>query len=303
MHVMNNLRSVDLNLLVVLDALLAERHLSRAASRLNMSQPAVSHALARLRQLLDDPLFRREGGGMVPTVRALTLALPLAEAIAQIRTVLGPDLFEPTAPHVFRLAMSDYGAELVLPTLMRRLRAIAPGTQLIVYQRSREGMIAAVAEGEVDLALGVFPDPPLSVEADLLFTDRYVCLLDPAHQPAWSGTLTSAQFQSASHIHVAVQGEFATELDLHLNDRCGPRRLALILPHWGVAPNVIAGTDMILTVAGRAVPASPDPLVITDPPFLLPPIPFSVIYAKRRKADPAIRWLINQVRNTIGDGA
>lgn len=115
MQHMNNLRAVDLNLLVVLDALLAERHLSRAAARLNMSQPAVSHALARLRHLLGDPLFRREGGRMVPTLRAQALAPPLAEALAQIRSVLGPDAFDPAAPHVFRLTMSDYGAGLVLP--------------------------------------------------------------------------------------------------------------------------------------------------------------------------------------------
>lgn len=112
MHPMNNLRAIDLNLLVVLDALLAERHLSRAAERLNMSQPAVSHALARLRHLLGDPLFHRRRREMVPTLRALELTAPLAEALAQIRTVLAPDGFDPIQRHVFRLAMSDYGAAL-----------------------------------------------------------------------------------------------------------------------------------------------------------------------------------------------
>jgi len=266
MQHMNNLRAVDLNLLVVLDALLAERHLSRAAARLNMSQPAVSHALARLRHLLGDPLFRREGGRMVPTLRAQALAPPLAEALAQIRSVLGPDAFDPAAPHVFRLTMSDYGAGLVLPGLMRQLRRIAPEIRLVVTQKSREAMIEAVSEGEADLALGVFPGLPPQLEAELLLTDRYICLLDPAHQPVRSGGLTAEAFWSAPHAHVAVQGDFTTEIDLHLKDRGGPRRLALILPHWSIAPKVIAGTDLILTVASRAVPAAPEPLIVTAPP-------------------------------------
>src|SRR5471032_3297240 len=115
MHQMNNLRAVDLNLLVILEALLSERHLSRAAERLHMSQPAVSH-------LLDDPLLLRGKGGFQPTARALELARPLAEALQSVRSVLGGAVFEAaTAQRVFRLAMSDYGAALLLPRLLRRV--------------------------------------------------------------------------------------------------------------------------------------------------------------------------------------
>ncbi|MEK1949364.1 MAG: LysR family transcriptional regulator, partial [Ensifer adhaerens] len=136
---MNNLTGIDLNLLVVLDALLTERHVSRAAVRLNKSQPAVSHALARLRELFDDPLLVRHGGRLEPTIRALELAPRLVEAMGRVRSLLAPAGFDPaTERHVFRLAMSDYGAAVLLPKLMATLRAEAPYIDLIVSQASRE---------------------------------------------------------------------------------------------------------------------------------------------------------------------
>lgn len=296
---MNNMRSIDLNLLVVLDALLAERHLSRAAERLNMSQPAVSHALARLRVLLDDPLFHRRRREMEPTLRALELSVPLAEALAQIRTVLAPEGFDPGGRHVFRLAMSDYGARLLLPALMRILRAEAPAIDLVVTQSSREGMIGAVAEGGIDMALGVFPDLPPRCEGELLFSDDYVCLLDPAAQPQPYDGLTEARYWAAAHVLVAVHGEAATELDLHLRPHRKPRRIALVVPHWSVAAPVVRGTDLILTVARRCLDEGVEGLEITAPPVAVPPIPFTAIYAKRRRSDPALRWLRDTLRRAL----
>lgn len=296
---MNNLRSIDLNLLVVLDALLAERHLSRAAERLNMSQPAVSHALARLRVLLEDPLFNRRNRAMEPTLRALELSAPLAEALAQIRTVLTPKGFEPTSRHIFRLAMSDYGAALILPALTRSLRVEAPGVDLVVTQKSRESMIAAVADGEIDLAFGVYPDLPSRCDAEILFEDEYVCLLDPSGQPQPYDGLTEARYWAAPHVLAAVHGEAATELDLHLRSHHRSRRIALVLPHWNVAPRVVRGTDLILTVARRCLDNIGSGLEVVAPPVAIPTIPFTAIYAKRRRTDPALRWLIGRVRRAI----
>lgn len=300
MQRMNNLRAIDLNLLVVLDALLAERHLSRAAERLNMSQPAVSHALARLRILLDDPLFHRRRREMEPTLRALALSAPLAEALAQIRTVLAPEGFDPTERHVFRLAMSDYGTALLLPDLMQRLRAEAPGIDLVVTQKSREGMIGAVVDGEIDMAFGVFPDLPSRCVAETLFEDEYACLLDPLAQPQPYHGLTEARYWAAPHVLTAVHGEAATELDLHLRSHHKHRRIALVLPHWNVAPHVVRGTDLILTVARRCLDSVGPDLKIAAPPIATPLIPFAAISAKRRRTDPALRWLIERVRQVSG---
>ncbi|WP_226549576.1 LysR substrate-binding domain-containing protein [Celeribacter naphthalenivorans] len=299
MQHMNNLRTIDLNLLVVLDALLAERHLSRAAERLNMSQPAVSHALARLRILLDDPLFHRRRREMEPTLRALALSAPLAEALAQIRTVLAPEGFDPSTRHVFRLAMSDYGTALLLPDLMQRLRAEAPGIDLVVTQKSREGMIGAVADGEIDMAFGVFPELPSRCIAETLFEDEYACLLDPLAQPQPYHGLTEARYWTAPHVLTAVHGEAATELDLHLRSHRKQRRIALVLPHWNVAPQVVRGTDLILTVARRCLDTVDPGMEVAAPPVTMPSIPFAAISAKRRRTDPALRWLIEQVRQAI----
>lgn len=293
---MNNLRSIDLNLLVVLDALLAERHLSRAAERLNMSQPAVSHALARLRTLLGDPLFNRRRREMEPTLRALELSVPLAEALAQIRTVLSPDDFDPTARHVFRIAMSDYGASLLLPGLMRKIRAEAPGIDLVVTQKSREGMIGAVSDGEIDMAFGVFPELPSRCVAETLFDDEYVCLLDPSAQPQPYDGLTEERYWAAPHVLAAVHGEAATELDLHLRSHRSPRRIALVLPHWSVAPQVVRNTDLILTIARRCLGELGSGLEVSPSPVSLPPIFFTAIYPRRRRADPALLWLLARVR-------
>ncbi|MEO9337835.1 LysR family transcriptional regulator [Mesorhizobium sp. SB112] len=294
MHDMNNLRGIDLNLLVVLNALLVERHVSRTALRLNMSQPAVSHALARLRALLDDPLFTRQGGGLVPTIRAMELSKPLAEALAQIRTVLGPDSFEPRRTrHTFRLAMSDYGAEIVLPSLMRELRRSAPDIDLAVTQSSREGMIAGIMDGDIDLGLGVFPALPEQILSELLLDDDFACLVDRSTLPPSAQSIDLENYLARPHALVAVHGEASTEIDEAIHAAGYARRVALIIPHWSVASKIIAGTDLVLTVARTSLKSSSQDkrLAVLPLPLSLPAIPFSQISHKRRQSDPALRWL------------
>lgn len=307
MHTMNNLRSIDLNLLVVLDALLLERHVSRAANRLNMSQPAVSHALARLRALLDDPLFIRHGGGLSPTIRALELSQPLAEALTQIRAVLGPDGFDPVqSRHLFKLAMSDFGADMVLPHLIARLRRSAPGVDLAITQLSREGMIAGVSDGTIDLGLGVFPHLPDQIHRELLLTDRYACLVDRASLSPSTKQLTLEDYLARPHALVAVHGEASTEIDEAIHEAGLVRRVALILPHWSVAPRTILGTDLILTVASRSLEEARGDkrLAVVPPPLKLPMIPFMQISHRRRLADPALRWLRDMIVATMqSDGS
>jgi DNA-binding transcriptional LysR family regulator len=163
---MNDLRRIDLNLLVILDALLSEQHVTRAAERLHLSQPAVSHALARLRDLLGDPLLVRAGAGLVPTSRAMELMAPLTEALAQVQSLLAPNAFDPaTTRRTFRLAMSDYGAAIVLPGLIRTLRSEAPGIDLQISHASREGMLDGILNGDIDIAVGVFRKCPTNCAA------------------------------------------------------------------------------------------------------------------------------------------
>lgn len=300
MHHANNLRNIDLNLLVILDALLTERHVSRAAVRLNMSQPAVSHALARLRELFDDQLLIREGAGLSLTIKAMEIAKPITEVLSGVRGVLGPLGFEPaTTQHRFHLAMSDYGGSIVLPGLVSELRNNAPGIDLGISQFSREGMIARILDGEIDIGFGVFPHLPAQINADELMTDEYVCLLDRRSLKGW--LFDAAMYFSRPHALVAVRGDATTEIDESLKLAGHTRHIAVVVPHWGVAPQLIAGTDLILTIARGGLKNLPpdDNLIVRPVPVALPPIPFVQIWHKRRDGDPAHRWLRTKIASIL----
>jgi len=299
MHQMNDLRRIDLNLLVILDALLGEQHVTRAAERLHLSQPAVSHALARLRDLLGDPLLVRAGSGLVPTARALELAAPLAETLAQVQSLLAPNTFDPaSARRTFRLAMSDYGAAIILPGLIRTLRTEAPGIDLQISHASREGMVEGLLNGDIDLAAGVLPELPGDLRSTPLFEERYVCLLDRQSLPA-GGVLDLPTYLSRPHVLLEMRGIGTPEIERTLTALRERRRVAISLPHWSVAPRFISGTDLILTVASRALNEVDDEsLIVVPPPFEIAPFTFVSAWHKRRGGDQALNWL-NQ---RIGEG-
>ncbi|WP_208647515.1 LysR family transcriptional regulator [Pseudomonas kribbensis] len=299
MHQMNDLRRIDLNLLVILDALLGEQHVTRAAERLHLSQPAVSHALARLRDLLGDPLLVRAGSGLVPTARALELVTPLAEALAQVQSLLAPNTFDPaSARRTFRLAMSDYGAAIILPGLIRTLRAEAPGIDLQISHASREGMVEGLLNGDIDLAAGVLPELPGELHSTPLFEERYVCLLDRQSLPA-EGVLDLPTYLSRPHVLLEMRGSGTPEIERTLTALRERRRVAVSLPHWSVAPQFISGTDLILTVASRALnDIDEEALIVVPSPFEIAPFTFVSAWHKRRGGDQALNWL----NRRIGEG-
>lgn len=303
MHKMNDLRRIDLNLLVVLDALLSEQHVTRAAERLHLSQPAVSHALARLRDLLGDPLLVRAGSTLVPTARALELVAPLAEALAQVQSLLAPNTFDPaTARRTFRVAMSDYGAAIILPGLIRTLRREAPGIDLQISHASREGMLEAVLNGDIDVAAGVFPEMPNELRSSVLFEERYVCLLDRRRLPA-DGVLDLPTYLSRPHVLLEMRGSGTPEIERALTALRERRRVAISLPHWSVAPQLISGTDLILTVSSRSVrEIDQQQLIVLPPPFEIAPFTFVLAWHKRRGGDQALNWLNHRIEEGIVRG-
>ncbi|MDI2144099.1 MULTISPECIES: LysR family transcriptional regulator [unclassified Pseudomonas] len=303
MHQMNDLRRIDLNLLVILDALLSEQHVTRAAERLHLSQPAVSHALARLRDLLGDPLLVRAGSGLAPTARALELVAPLTEALAQVQSLLAPNTFDPArARRTFRLAMSDYGAAIILPGLIRTLRAEAPGIDLQISHASREGMVEGLLNGDIDLAAGVLPELPGELCSTPLFEERYVCLLDRQSLPA-GGVLDLPTYLSRPHVLLEMRGSGTPEIERTLTALRERRRVAVSLPHWSVAPQFISGTDLILTVASRALKdVDDDSLIVVPPPFEIAPFTFVSAWHKRRGGDQALNWLNRRIEQEIVRG-
>ncbi|MBJ2221012.1 LysR family transcriptional regulator [Pseudomonas sp. MF7453] len=302
MHLMNELRRIDLNLLVVLDALLSEHHVTRAAERLHLSQPAVSHALARLRDMLGDPLLVRQGGALVPTARALELAAPLAQALGQVQALLAPNRFDPaSAKRRFRVAMSDYSAAILLPGLVRILRNEAPGIDLQIIQASREGMVDGVLNGDLDLAAGVFPDMPAELRTTALFEEHYTCLVD-RHSLAPGGVLDLPTYLSRPHVLLEMRGSGTPEIERALSAIRERRHVAISLPHWGVAPQLIKGTDLILTVSSRGLlNIDHQQLLTVPPPFHIPSFAFELAWHMRRGGDAGLQWLIARVRGVLSD--
>lgn len=293
MHSIHDLRRIDLNLLVILDALLEERHVSRAAERLAMTQPAVSHALNRLRDLLDDPLLVRAGNQMQLTRRAFELAGPLREILGGVRRlVLGDDFDPANAELELRLGMSDYGAWVVLPRLLRVLRREAPGIHLDVRQASRGGMAEQVASGELDGALGVFPMLPEGLRVQRLFEERFVCLCS-SETLGGRKRLDLDDYLAAPHLRVALQQSPAEEIDSHLEKLGRRRQVASTVPHFSVAPSLLAGTDLVLTIAARMLPDDLEShgLASFEPPLKLAPFDFVQIWSEASEDDPARRWL------------
>ena len=300
------LRNIDLNLLVVLDALLTEKHVTRTGARLHLSQPAISHSLSKLRVLLDDPILIRQGSEVVLSALAQNLQAPLKEILSQIEILLGKSIdFVPANSHrTFRLAMSDYGAAIVLPKLLRQLRVEAPNTTLVVTQDSRHGMFEQIAQGKIDLALGVFPHLTADISSEVLFEETFSCLLDRSTLPA-SGQLDLDNYLLRPHISVSVDGCTNGEIDRLLRAEGLQRRIAVSVPHWRTAPSMISNTDLILTVATRTLDNAPldDDLVSLSPPLPIPPFPFVQIWHNRFGEDPAHIWLREQVRQVMGHGA
>lgn len=302
---MDKLRRIDLNLLVTLHALLQEKHISRAAIRLHKSQPAVSHALAHLRRIFDDPLLVRRLKGLELTDRASGLLPALIEALGQLSALLDPPVFEPgESKRTFRLAMSDYGAKVALPYLIKTLRSHAPGVQLVVTQGSREAMIADVMAGELDMALGVFnaKNHDGELKARTLFEERFVCVADRSTLPA-RGRLDMNSWLTRPHVLVAMRAGNDNEIDLMLHRSGKQRNVAVVLPHWGVAADIIAGTDLVLTVARRCVnKAKLDRRLKMFPsPVDIPPFEFNLIWHQRRDGDLAHAWLREVLIQGVGE--
>jgi DNA-binding transcriptional LysR family regulator len=289
---MDELRKIDLNLLLTLNALLIEKHVTRAALRLHRSQPAVSHALAQLRTHFDDPLLVRQHGQMVLTARAQSLAGPLQDALASLNGLLAPAAFDPAlARRRFRLSLSDYASRIILPPLVRYLRQAAPGIDLAISQASREVMMAQLQDGELDLALGVFDDVSANIVVQRLFSEDFISVADKSTLS--DGALTLEQWLARPHVLLAMRPDAFDEIERALAAQGLSRHIALALPHWSAALEVLPGTDLVLTVASRAA-ASVErftTLGTFTPPFASPRIAYQQAWHTRKQDDPAHRWL------------
>lgn len=303
MQVMH-LAALDLNLALVLHALLTERSVSRAAKRLGLSQSATSHALARLRDVLGDPLVVRTPQGVAPTARAEAMVEPLRTAIALLEgALLTPPEFEPlTARRRFHVAATDYAELLLLPSLVADLGRRAPHLEVWLRPVTSD-VLASLRRGDVDLVVGVFPKDEIGpgLRSTTLLQDRLVCMVRSGH-PLLRKRLTLARFAAARHALVAPRGAPGGPVDDALAARGQSRSVAVAVPHFLAAPHLVAQSDLVLTVAERMARlfARTLPLRILEPPLELPAVRLSMVWHDRHEADAAHRWLRERLVEAAG---
>ncbi len=204
---MNSIAGLDLNPLVVFDAILKEGNITLAARRVGLSQPAMSSALGRLRKTFNDPLFVRTGSGMQPTPYAQLLAPPVQRACELIAGSLriGAGFKPASSTRTFSFYMTDIGEAVFLPKLLRELDRGAPGVKVKVLRIPERGAKEAMAEGEVDIAIGLFPDLKAGFFQQRLYRDEFVCVLRADH-PNVKGALSLKQFAGIRHAVIATAG-------------------------------------------------------------------------------------------------
>lgn len=298
---MNNLRKLDLNQLVTLFFLLRERHVSRAAELLHKSQPAVSHALNNLRELFQDPLLIRNNGQYQLTSKAESLYQPLTQALKQLDNLIAQQDFQPIeCNRRFNIAMSDYGATLISTKLIHYLQTYAPDVDLKIWHCSREEMQNKLHEGSLDLAFGVFNTLDHTLHSQVIFTDKMVSVVDKTIYPKTEINLTD--WLLAPHILVSMKPFEANEIDHHLQLINQQRRIAVTVPYWQIAPQLLENTHLILTIAEKAIPTiMREKFSIFTPPVDLPELEFQMIWHQRSDNDSAIIWLRKTIVTLLND--
>ncbi len=288
-----DIRNVDLNLLVALDALLAERSVSRAAVRLHLSQPATSALLARLRDLFGDPLLLRSARGMLPTPRALELLGPVKQVLDEIDAIIRPRIaFDPdSAEHTFTLSASDYVEYALLPALVDYLERKAPRVRLAVRPLELQTVAKQMEIGEVDLCITGLLNAPAGMHETTLYTERIVCVVRRNH-PGVGEKLTLDMFCSLEHIMVSVQGSgFSARTDEALAALGRRRHARLAVPHFLLVPEIVARSDMISALPERLALGYANKLRILEPPIELAGFTVGQVWHERNQREPAQIWL------------
>ncbi|MEJ8839201.1 LysR family transcriptional regulator [Ramlibacter sp. AN1133] len=288
-----DLEKIDLNLLVVFKHLLAERNVSRAAQALDLSQPAVSNALARLRKLLGDELFLRTPGGMVPTPFAEQMADSVTQALGLIHAALNQRAaFDPGhSDRTFAISMTDIGEIYFLPALMDLLRQQAPGVGITTH-RSTGNLRDDMEAGKVDLAIGLIPGLKGGFFQRRLFAQRYVCLMRKGHRLD-KKKISLAEFSDAEHLVVVSAGTGHGKVDEIMKRKSVARRIALTVPHFVAVGHILQATDLVSTVPQRFAERMLEPfdLVAVPHPVELPQVAINVFWHARNHREPGNQWL------------
>ena len=298
---MNNLPSVDLNLLVAFDAIMAERSVTRAGARIGRTQPAMSAALARLRQLFEDELFVRSPSGLEPTPRALDLAEPIGKSLRHAQEALAfSGVFDPHSSSAsFRLGLSEHPAFVLLPRLLAAIGQVAPNISVDVKGFvARERAVEMLDAGEVDAAVGVPVSSSPRILSRPLFEESFVSIVRADHPAAAKG-IDLDTFISLDHLLVSPEGDRYGHVDRRLSELGLRRRLGLTLPQMYAAPAIVAETDLVATLMRGVVDVSDSRgrLSIHRPPIELLPVSFALSWHRRNDSHVGQQWFRELIRS------
>jgi len=300
-----DIRSVDLNLLPVLDALLRHRSVTLAAHELSMSQSALSAALGRLRVLLGDQLFVRTGHGLLPTPRADTLAEPVADLLRRVREqVLPGGTFDPrTARRNFNVLLSDVGAYVLLPRLVRAVRQRAPEVSLTLRPLTGAAIAEDLAAGKIDLAIGAYPGLPDTLYQRRLFDRHFVCLVQRGHPVTRGKRMTLSAFAGLPQLVVRMTSGIQERIDEELSRHGLQRRDVLELPSYLMVPPLLEAGDFLAVLPGQLSDAFArgGRYTALDLPFEVPPSVIHMHWHRRFQEDAASLWLRGVVAEELAD--
>lgn len=305
MH-MINLSRIDLNLLVVLEAIVAEGGVSRAAERLNLTQPAVSHALARLRELFDDPLFVREGRNLAPTSLTKRLVEPLRQSLQALGALIEKgESFDPARTEaVFTVSMRDPMEVLILPRMMQRFRRTAPQIDLRTVQVRRRSLESGLADGTLDAALDVALPLSERIHRQRVSADRFVVAARKGHPRVRPG-FTLAAYLAEKHVMVTSRRRGPGAEDIELGQQGQRRHVALRCRNYLAAIRVVAESDLVLTMTARyaSLLGTGSGVRVLPMPLKMPTLDLFLYWHDRVHDDPANRWLRLQLVEALGKTA
>ncbi|HEY9621928.1 MAG TPA: LysR family transcriptional regulator [Crinalium sp.] len=290
-----NMAAVDLNLLIVFDALMQERNVTRAGQRLGLSQPATSAALSRLRHLFEDELLVKTASGMEPTSKALQLAETLQSPLLQIQAALtAQEPFVPeTSDRIFRLGMSDYAELVLLPELMQQLSQQAPHVQIQVRATDRQEALSLLDEDHIDLAIGFYPNCSFWHRQQVLFEEEFVCVCRQNHPAVQQQSPTLEQYLNAAHLLVSLREDRTGRIDQILANQDMQRRITLTIPHFLLAGFILARTDLLAALPQRLAQVWADflPLQLLPLPMQVPGFALSMLWHGKNHDEAGHQWL------------
>jgi DNA-binding transcriptional LysR family regulator len=296
-----DLHRIDLNLLVSLDMLLAERNVTHAAHRLAISQPALSAQLRQLRDMFGDPLLVPAARGMTPTPRALELQGPLRALLASVnQLVTGQQAFDPaSASDTYRIAATDSIQAAVCVPLVAAMRLRAPGTRIALFPADQPRLGEQLASGEIDLVLGTRQSLPDAVKSRPLYEESFLCLLRRGHRDA-GRPLDLDTFCELDHVLVSpAGGGFSGAVDDALARLGRRRRVVASLTSFLVAPALVAQSDLICTMPARLAHAMGDTVTVLPPPCEVGSFAVHMAWHARTDHDPAQKWLRRQILDSL----